>query len=347
MAGSEEYFRTLAEARRVALALTAAQGEVLLRVLQAYADELAARVAAGIASRSQQESLRIAEAVIRRMSIDLARATREGVAVTARRLAELHSAALQSLLSGSAAGAGITVSLAGIGASAAQAVLARPELSAVFVSVAAESTATVDDLIRTALLRGQTQQQLAMALRLHLIGADALPASLLLDRRTIGKATLEALGLDPSPENVARVRQMAGRVAYRGELIARAETMNAELEVDVQASAASPVVAWLQWLTSQRHPKEDICDDIQDTDWYGLGEGVFPPELVPARPHPNDLCRRRHILRPQSQWGQPRGALPELLEDPAAVAEASGRSPSQVAALVRAFSVAEARRAAA
>ncbi|MGH7577929.1 MAG: hypothetical protein ACREM1_22765, partial [Longimicrobiales bacterium] len=225
---------------------------------------------------------------------------------------------------------GVLSTFGGIGTSAAQAVLARPELARAFRTVRRESVTAVDGIIQRALLRGATSDKLERELRLHVLGADTLPARLLLDRRRIGYRAIQALGYEPTRENLRAVRREAGQVANRARLIARTEPMNAEHEAGIQAAIASPVVAAIQWRLSGRHPVRDQCDDLAHGDWFGLGPGIYDPRQVPRRPHPRCLCLRTHVLRSPEEWGAERGPLPALRSDAAARIDAiEDLTPSQ------------------
>lgn len=337
------YHRQIEAARNVGLAMTRTQAQAFLLILEGYVDELAARVAAGIATRSQEQSLAIAREIIRQMVRDLAVATNNGVRVTANRVAEIYAEATGALLQVERPDLATGILFPNLGASSAQAVLSRPELSAAFVSVRRSSVATVDQIIRRGLLRGATSTRVAMELRLHIIGADALPAGLLLDRRRIGYDAIRELGYEPTRENLQLVRRLAGQVSDRAQLIARTEPMNAEWEAHMQAAADSPVVQAIQWELSSRHPHTDVCDCLAEGDWYGLGPGIYDPRMVPPRPHPRCLCRHRDIIAPVSHWGQARGdvALRRLVVSD--VIAAYDLPPSQEAMLARALAVGEAR----
>lgn len=343
MADTAAYHQALRRAREVALGLTRRQEERLVELIRAWADELTARVTAGVGTEVERDTLAVVRELIDQMVVDLATDTREGILLTARELETIHARATTRLIASSEV-TGLAVGLEGVGAAAAQSVIAREELSAAFATLRSEFTDMADRAIQDAILRGATTDQLARRLRLMMVGSEDIPDRLLLDQRRIGRETLEALGMDASPENVARVRQQARRVRMRAERIGRTEIRTAEHEAGVQLATESPVVAGVQWTLSARHPEVDICDDIAGTDWYGMGEGVFPPERVPGVPHPNDLCNRRHLLLPPEQWGLGRGPVPGLRTSPGEVAENAGRPPSEIDQLRRAFQVGEARR---
>lgn len=41
------------------------------------------------------------------------------------------------------------------------------------------------------------------------------------------------------------------------------------------------------------------CDDLAETDMFGLGDGVYPPDAVPITPHPSCLCFTTIVIRPK------------------------------------------------
>lgn len=333
------YRRAIEAARAVAMSLSETQLRAFMRLLAEYAEELSVRVAAGLATRGQRYALAVAEEVLQQLARDIALSTRNGVTLTARRMAEIHARATIALMQ--SAGVTPTPVFGALGATTAQAVLARPQLAATFRSIRRDSVEAVDRILTRALLRGAGADAVERELRLHVLGADAFPERLLLDRRRIGYAAIESLGYAPTRANLDAVRRDAARVAGRARLIARTEIMNTEHEASQQAAADSPVVGLIRWRTSQRHPELDQCDALQDVDWYGYGEGRYLPGHVPPRPHPRCLCRTLHEILPVAQWGRPRpGARPRILSV-ADVALSFALSPSQEASLVAALDAAE------
>lgn len=346
MPDAAAYNRAVEAARRAALRITAQTTDELVALLQEYADELAERVAAGLASRSQERALAVAREIIRELTTEMARITGRNVRLSAKRVAEIHSRALATVAG--PAGSVAAAELGGVGVTAAQAVLARPELAASFRSIRRESIEAVDRILRRAIARGSSADKLAKELRAHILGADAFPRRLLLDRRRIGYAAIRELGYEPTPENLAAVRADVGRVADRARLIARTEPMNAEHEVRVRAAADSGVIATLQWRTSNARPPGHpgapciVCRILQEVDWFGLGPGVYDPRAVPSRPHPRCLCRTVSALRQVAEWGQPRGPVPTLVVAVSDVVASYELSPSQEAMLERALDAATA-----
>lgn len=336
--GLPAYHAAVEAARSVGLRLTGVQLDAFQRILEIYAEELAARVATGAHRRGHAWALSAAREIIQSLIRDAALSTKSGVTLTADRVARIYADATAALIDANGARLSIGTAFTGVGASAAQAVLSRPELSASFVSIRRESVRFVDQILGRALLRGSTTSELAMELRLHVVGAEAFPPGVLLDRRRIGYAVLREMGYDPTPENLRIVRQLAGRVASRAQLIARTEPMNAEWEAHRQSAHDSPVVADVQWLVSSRHPKPDQCDVLQDTDFFGLGSGVYPTGRLPRRPHPRCICRQVDRIRPVEEWGEPKGPDPRPRVTAAQAGQRAALSPSQSQSLAVAMS---------
>lgn len=88
------------------------------------------------------------------------------------------------------------------------------------------------------------------------------------------------------------------------------ETNTAFMEADRLAAVESPVVDVMEWQTSGRHEglptSPDECDVYELADLHGLGPGVYYPETLPARPHPNCGCTTRTKTRRPSQWNEPK-----------------------------------------
>lgn len=338
------YHEQIRAARDLGLRLSEAEEQALLQLLREYGEDLERAVAKGLADHGAAWTRRLIHELVTRMSEDLTRATANGVRITARRVAELHAEATLALLAsdaaGAALGAGVATTLRGLGTSAAQAVLARPALSAAMRSIRSGASAEADRILRTGILRGSEAGEIARALRLQIVGAEAFPKKALRDLRTIGYGTVQAMGMEPTPAALTQVREQAGAIARRARLVARTEIMTAEHETSIQAAIESPVVAALHWFLSNRHPEPDECDVFADEDLFGLGPGNFDPRQAPARPHPRCLCGFTHILRPVAEWGKPRGALPALQHDLLAVADRYGFSPSRAQSLFRARGVA-------
>lgn len=337
---NERYHAAIEEARRQGLALTAEQERDLLALLEEYAREIEARMAAGLELRGAEQVLREISLLIDEMSRELAAAVGDGIRLTAARLAEIQAVATAELLASAGSRLSAGAFFTGTGARAAQAILARPELAEAFVTIRSESKQAANRILRRGVLRGAPARAIARELRQFVAAPGSLlegDFDLLRDRRRIGYAAVQELGYAPTPENLMLVRKEAGRIAYRASTIARTEIMQAEAEVLVQGAIDSPVVALVEIRLSYRHSEPCACEPIVQADLFGFGPGRYDPRQVPPRPHPRCWCPRRHVLRPESEWGAERGPLPDPVRDLESVAEAAEISPSARAAFVRAI----------
>lgn len=302
----ERYRQTVAAARANALMIVGSNVDTFLALLDDYASEIE-----GLPLLNANQASRIIRRLYKELEKEMAKATTGAVRLTANRVSTLYAQATADVLGafGATAGLGLDAQFGAIGTSAAQAMLSRPELSRSFRSLRGGHYQDVDRILLQGAIRGRTSQQIAMQLRSHILGADGIPEHLLTDRRRIGKAAVEAMGIEPTPFNVLAVQKQARKVSNRAVLIARTEPMNAEHEARTLSMLASPVVGTARWELSSTHPKPDECDHLQDGDWFGLGPGIYPVDAIPARPHPRCLCIIFDELLPVNQWGEekPRG----------------------------------------
>jgi hypothetical protein len=76
-----------------------------------------------------------------------------------------------------------------------------------------------------------------------------------------------------------------GGVKYAAQRLGRTELNNAFHATQVQEAINSPWVTALKWNLSGSHPKPDECNTYAERNG-----GLWKPEEVPAKPHPNCLC---------------------------------------------------------
>lgn len=346
MADVTRYHEQIRAAREAGLALVPERERDLLDLLERYAEEIAERLRAGGTEEAEQLYATVRE-LAGALARDAAERVGRGVLLTAERVAQIHTAAVTGLLTGT--GVGVPTAFRTLGVQAAQAVLARPELAEAFVSLRRDAAGAVNDILRRGILRGAPTTSIAREIRLCIGAPGSLvegDAALLSDLRRIGYDTLRELGYsDPTPEDLAQVRREAGKIRDQAQLIARQETITAEHEVNARAAAVSPVVAAVRLRLSGRHPVPDQCDTAAAADLFGLGAGHYPPDKVPARFHPRCICFFTHVLRPEAEWASPRPASPDLRADLnwESLREEYGLAPSQLAALQRSVSIGEAR----
>ena len=81
-----------------------------------------------------------------------------------------------------------------------------------------------------------------------------------------------------------------GGVSYAAQRLGRTELNNAFHETTRRNAAAQPWVEGMKWHLSGSHPRPDECNRYAEQDSYRMGEGVYPSERVPTKPHPQCLC---------------------------------------------------------
>jgi len=100
---------------------------------------------------------------------------------------------------------------------------------------------------------------------------------------------------------------MGTSVQAKAMRLARTEINNAYWESARRSSAQSPVVKGIKWELSGRHPEYDVCNLLaEEVTGFSMGAGVYPPEYLPAKPHPNCLCYQVDVLRDVDEWDQPK-----------------------------------------
>lgn len=106
----------------------------------------------------------------------------------------------------------------------------------------------------------------------------------------------------------------ARQLLHRARRIVITETNQAYQSADIVASRDSPVVDLLRWEVSGRHAtlpsSPDVCDVMMQHD-SGYGPGLFVPETCPSLLHPYCQCRTSKVLRPASEWNDPKRAVVE------------------------------------
>jgi len=89
-----------------------------------------------------------------------------------------------------------------------------------------------------------------------------------------------------NPDRVGITTKLHGRsVSFDAARLLRAERSIAYQEAQVYSAMRNPAAIGIAWILSSRHPRDDICDDYARHD-EGLGRGVYRPENLPVRPHP-------------------------------------------------------------
>lgn len=81
-----------------------------------------------------------------------------------------------------------------------------------------------------------------------------------------------------------------GGVSYAAMRLGRTELNNAFHTAARVSSQDKPWVLGMEWHLSGSHGVPDVCDLLAESDDFGLGEGVYPPDKVPDKPHPHCFC---------------------------------------------------------
>lgn len=108
-----------------------------------------------------------------------------------------------------------------------------------------------------------------------------------------------------------------GGVAYAAMRLSRTE-LNRSFHTAAQLSVVDkPWVQGMSWHLSASHPKPDICDEYATEDRHGMGNGVFPRDEVPEKPHPQCFCFVTPELIEEDQFvaAFARGEYDEFLEN--------------------------------
>lgn len=82
-----------------------------------------------------------------------------------------------------------------------------------------------------------------------------------------------------------------GGARYASLRLARTEINNAFHAAQIKEAQEEPWVLAVRWHLSGSHPRPDACNDYaDDVHFKNGGAGLWLPEEVPAKPHPNCLC---------------------------------------------------------
>lgn len=80
-----------------------------------------------------------------------------------------------------------------------------------------------------------------------------------------------------------------GRVDYNAQRLTKTMIQHAYQEAFVEATKDNPFITGYKWETSGMSNVCQLCMEREETDEYGLGEGVFPKDALPLD-HPNGNC---------------------------------------------------------
>ena len=97
-------------------------------------------------------------------------------------------------------------------------------------------------------------------------------------------------------EIATRVRQFVdprtpGGASYAAMRLGRTELNNAFHTTSISHYQANPFVDGVKWSLSRSHPKADKCDEYANSSHFRGGPpGVYKPNDVPPKPHPQCFC---------------------------------------------------------
>lgn len=160
---------------------------------------------------------------------------------------------------------------------------------------AAQAAAEANEIILQGLTSGIGPEELARRLRQYVQGSETF-AGLFHDVKT-PDGTYANINLN----NIPRALWGAGRkMDYNARRIAFTELQNARTEAEIQYFRADPLVGAVRYLLAPDRGTQDMpdeCDVLAQTNWYGLGPGIYPVDKVPPNPHPFCRCERMPVAR--------------------------------------------------
>jgi hypothetical protein len=80
-----------------------------------------------------------------------------------------------------------------------------------------------------------------------------------------------------------------GGVSFAAKRLARTEINNAYHAQAIDSARDKPWLTGMRWKLSETHRISDACNRYAEQD-HGVGSGVWPIGMVPAKPHPQCLC---------------------------------------------------------
>lgn len=103
------------------------------------------------------------------------------------------------------------------------------------------------------------------------------------------------LAIGKSPAEIAKdVRRfispdVPGGASYAAMRLGRSEVLNAYHTTSINKMKETPWIEAVKWNLSGSHPRPDECNEYADSGNLA-GDGLWSPDQVPAKPHPNCLC---------------------------------------------------------
>ena len=96
-----------------------------------------------------------------------------------------------------------------------------------------------------------------------------------------------------------------GGLKYAMQRLGRTELNNAFHATQVRHAVQAPWVTGMKWNLSGSHPVPDECNEYAETSHFNGGDpGVYRPQDVPAKPHPQCLCYMTPVTVERDQFIQ-------------------------------------------
>lgn len=156
----------------------------------------------------------------------------------------------------------------------------------------------LNEVVRHALANGASPEALARRITPYMVGSETF-------HKAFGKQAFPML--QDFRKVPSAYRDAARKARHNALRIAFTETHNARLEAELQHFLFDPAIEAVQWtLAADRGTARvpDICDVYAASDFYGLGAGIYPLDVVPLPPHPWDRCELTPIERPPNEYDQ-------------------------------------------
>lgn len=308
---ASSYRAALLAARKRFGAIEVANAQRLQTAIEEYADRLGAQLRTLPAGGDVGAALAATELVNRRAATQLTQRITSAIAKdrdvtfhdlqaiwrdTGERVAKLHGVPLAAL----GAVRAPPVTMLGLLEQRGGAITWRTLVQGHTGAAASEAQA----IIRQAIHVGMDPEQLARRLRAYVTGSE--PLAHLFTKVPGPHGTVLKLDLRKVPPEL---RGAAGRMVYNSRRIAYSELANARHEANLQHFTADPLIIGVKWETAPdrgatRLP--DQCDVLRDTNYFGMGPGVYPLSHVPPLPHPFDRCVLAPVTRSVDEAAQPK-----------------------------------------
>lgn len=320
----EEYNRMIRRARRQSLAVQTQVASNIERSLQAYIGRLGAALqgASGPQARRLRQTRAAAQQALRGLRSSLEDAIGRGIRLSASRVADIQDRATRQFVEeraaqqlGEEAASGFVAQFTeGPNLRGASAYLARLRdgdvaVASRFVTILERRTPQVarevDHILTRSIIEGADPAEVGRNLRGYVTGSEDFGSHLIVERED-GEVVGRKIDLRTVPEEA---KGAARNLRYKANRIAVTEMDVARHEATVQGMKESPMVGGVRWNTSATRGSvgvPDECDVLEEADYYGLGDGVYPPESVPAKPHPFCRCYTTAEMRPVEEWGAER-----------------------------------------